>query len=60
MKSLLFVPADSERKLAKAESCGADALAIDLEDAVLPDRKPLAARCWPPMPRAIAARASCG
>tara|TARA_R110000822_G_scaffold197407_4_gene335312 strand:+ start:11723 stop:12589 length:867 start_codon:yes stop_codon:yes gene_type:complete len=42
MKSLLFVPADSERKLAKAESCGADALAIDLEDAVLPDRKPLA------------------
>ena len=32
MKSLLFVPADSERKLAKAESCGADALAIDLEE----------------------------
>ncbi len=42
MKSLLFVPADSERKLAKAESCGADALVIDLEDAVLPTRKPVA------------------
>ncbi|WP_029890750.1 HpcH/HpaI aldolase/citrate lyase family protein [Polycyclovorans algicola] len=42
MKSLLFVPADSERKLAKAESCGADAMVIDLEDAVLPARKPLA------------------
>jgi len=42
MKSLLFVPADSERKLAKAASAGADALAFDLEDAVLPDRKPTA------------------
>ena len=27
MKSLLFVPADNERKLAKAVACGADALA---------------------------------
>lgn len=42
MKSLLFVPADNERKLAKAVSCGADALAFDLEDSVLPERKPLA------------------
>ncbi len=42
MKSILFVPADNERKLAKAVSCGADALAFDLEDSVLPDRKPLA------------------
>jgi citrate lyase subunit beta/citryl-CoA lyase len=42
MKSLLFVPADSERKLLKAESAGADALALDLEDSVLPDRKPAA------------------
>lgn len=39
MKSLLFVPADNERKLAKAASCGADALIFDLEDAVLPARK---------------------
>src|SRR5690606_36493816 len=37
-----FVPADSEKKLAKAAGCGADALVLDLEDAVLPDRKPQA------------------
>lgn len=42
MKSLLFVPADSERKLAKAAAAGADALVFDLEDSVLPDRKPAA------------------
>ena len=42
MKSLLFVPADSERKMSKAAALGADALIFDLEDAVLPDRKPLA------------------
>jgi citrate lyase subunit beta/citryl-CoA lyase len=40
MRTLLFVPADSERKLAKAVASGTDALAIDLEDAVLPARKP--------------------
>jgi len=39
MKSLLFIPADNERKLAKAAGCGADALAFDLEDSVLPERK---------------------
>jgi citrate lyase subunit beta/citryl-CoA lyase len=39
MRSLLFVPADSERKLAKALAAGADALVLDLEDAVLPERK---------------------
>ena len=39
MRSLLFVPADSERKLAKAEGSGADALILDLEDAVAPDNK---------------------
>jgi citrate lyase subunit beta/citryl-CoA lyase len=33
-RSFLFVPGDSERKLAKAISCGADALIIDLEDSV--------------------------
>ncbi|MEC9356345.1 MAG: CoA ester lyase [Pseudomonadota bacterium] len=42
IRSLLFVPADSEKKLAKAASCGADALILDLEDSVLPDRKPTA------------------
>lgn len=41
MRSLLFVPADSERKLVKGVTCGADALTIDLEDSVLPARKPI-------------------
>ncbi|MCK8683311.1 HpcH/HpaI aldolase/citrate lyase family protein [Pseudomonas umsongensis] len=39
---MLFVPADSERKLARAAEAGADALVLDLEDSVLPERKPLA------------------
>lgn len=39
LRSLLFVPADSERKLAKAAGAGADALILDLEDSVLPERK---------------------
>jgi citrate lyase subunit beta / citryl-CoA lyase len=33
-RSYLFVPGDSERKLAKALDAGADALILDLEDAV--------------------------
>jgi citrate lyase subunit beta/citryl-CoA lyase len=39
MRSLLFVPGDSERKLAKAEGAGADILILDLEDAVAPSMK---------------------
>jgi citrate lyase subunit beta/citryl-CoA lyase len=39
MRSLLFVPADSERKLIKGADAGADALVLDLEDSVLPERK---------------------
>lgn len=39
MRSLLFVPADSEKKLAKALSRGADCLLIDLEDSVAPSAK---------------------
>ncbi|HEU4381843.1 MAG TPA: CoA ester lyase [Hyphomicrobiaceae bacterium] len=42
MRSLLFVPADSERKLAKGQACGADTLILDLEDAVSSSRKPAA------------------
>ncbi|MEQ9527721.1 MAG: aldolase/citrate lyase family protein, partial [Parvibaculaceae bacterium] len=34
MRSFLFVPADSEKKLSKAASSGADALILDLEDSV--------------------------
>lgn len=39
LRSLLFVPGDSERKFEKARSCGADGLILDLEDAVAPARK---------------------
>jgi citrate lyase subunit beta / citryl-CoA lyase len=39
MRSLLFVPADSARKFEKALRSGADALIIDLEDSIAPDRK---------------------
>lgn len=39
LRSLLFVPGDSERKFEKARGCGADALIVDLEDAVAPARK---------------------
>ncbi len=42
MRSLLFVPADSEKKLDKALSCGADVLLVDLEDSVAPASKPKA------------------
>ena len=42
LRSFLFVPADSERKLAKAKSSRADALIIDLEDAVAADKRPAA------------------
>lgn len=42
MRSLLFVPADSERKLEKALSCGADCLLVDLEDSVAAAGKPRA------------------
>ncbi len=41
-RSLLFVPGDSEKKLEKGLSSGADALIIDLEDSVAIDRKPAA------------------
>ena len=41
-RSFLFVPGDSEKKLAKGESVGADALILDLEDSVAPARKVLA------------------
>jgi citrate lyase subunit beta/citryl-CoA lyase len=43
MRSLLYVPASSERFIAKAHERGADAIILDLEDSVLPTDK-LAAR----------------
>ncbi|MFM9850398.1 MAG: HpcH/HpaI aldolase/citrate lyase family protein [Hyphomicrobiaceae bacterium] len=42
MRSLLFVPADSERKLSKALSAGADTLILDLEDSVAAAHRPQA------------------
>ena len=39
-RSFLFVPADSERKLQRAGSAGADALILDLEDSVAADARP--------------------
>lgn len=42
LRSLLFVPADSEKKLAKARSSPADALILDLEDSVAADSRPAA------------------
>ena len=39
MRSLLFVPADSPRKLEKGMTSGADALIVDLEDSIAPERK---------------------
>jgi citrate lyase subunit beta / citryl-CoA lyase len=39
MRSLLFVPADSPRKLEKGMTCDADALIIDLEDSIALDGK---------------------
>ncbi|MBX9740442.1 MAG: CoA ester lyase [Beijerinckiaceae bacterium] len=35
LRSLLFVPADAPRRLARAAQCGADALIVDLEDSVI-------------------------
>lgn len=42
MRSLLFVPGDDARKLARALACGADAVILDLEDSVAPGAKALA------------------
>ena len=39
LRSLLFVPGDSERKFARARECGADALILDLEDSVAVSEK---------------------
>ena len=41
LRSLLFIPADSEKKLGKVDACGADAVILDLEDSVSAANKPL-------------------
>ncbi len=44
MRSLLFVPADSPRKLEKGFSASADVVVVDLEDSVAPSNKAMARR----------------
>lgn len=39
LRSLLFVPGDSDKKFARASTSGADVLILDLEDAVAPSMK---------------------
>jgi citrate lyase subunit beta/citryl-CoA lyase len=40
MRSLLFVPGDRPERFGKAAASGADAVILDLEDAVTPQRRP--------------------
>lgn len=42
LRSLLFIPGDSEKKLGKVDACGADAVILDLEDSVSSANKVLA------------------
>ncbi len=42
LRSMLFIPGDSEKKLSKGQESGADAIILDIEDAVAADRKPIA------------------
>ncbi|MBV9153525.1 MAG: CoA ester lyase, partial [Alphaproteobacteria bacterium] len=44
LRSMLFVPSDSERKLARGLESGADALILDLEDSVAASNRPTARR----------------
>ena len=40
LRSWLFIPGDSEKKLGKVDACGADAVILDLEDSVAAANKP--------------------
>ena len=54
LRSLLFVPGDRPERFPKAVATGADALILDLEDAVAPNRKAearAAVRAWIEAPR---------
>lgn len=56
-RSWLFVPGDSDKKLGKAATTGADVIIVDLEDSVAPANKPAArdlARGWLAEQRGIA------
>jgi citrate lyase subunit beta / citryl-CoA lyase len=47
LRSMLFIPGDSEKKLGKVDECGADAVILDLEDSVALENKPLARQMVP-------------
>lgn len=54
LRSLLFVPGDRPERFPKAVATGADALILDLEDSVVPERKRearAAVRAWIEAPR---------
>ena len=51
-RSLMFVPVNREKFVAKAGTRGADGLILDLEDSIAPGDKESARRC---LERAIAA-----
>lgn len=57
IRSFLFIPGDSEKKLAKIDGSPADAFILDLEDAVAPGRKPIAREM---IPRFLADRPQSG
>lgn len=59
MRSYLFVPADSQRKLEKALGSDADCLILDLEDSVAPGRKEEARRLACAFLREAAGRPDC-
>jgi citrate lyase subunit beta / citryl-CoA lyase len=42
IRSWLYIPGDSDKKLAKSDGCGADAVVLDLEDSVSPANRPAA------------------
>ncbi len=51
LRSALYVPAANDKAVAKADSLGADALILDLEDSVAPDAKVTARTALGTLPR---------
>jgi len=47
LRSWLFIPADSEKKLSKVDETRADAFLLDMEDSVAPSRKQVAREMLP-------------
>ncbi|WP_028603596.1 HpcH/HpaI aldolase/citrate lyase family protein [Ottowia thiooxydans] len=44
IRSMLYVPGDNDKKLGKVDTCGADAVVLDLEDSVAPQNRAEARR----------------